>query len=176
MALRELVCGAGVAAILALFFPAAGCSSDSDTPYASGPVVMVDDIPTGDGQAMNEWLHKKPYASWPHESGAHPSTGPHAAAVLTYVNPKLDASLSSHGASHPKGSAAVKEFLSNGQVSGWAAYVKTQDESAGGDGFFWYEVFDSTPGARGSAAQGNPTCTGCHSTGADFVRSPYPLQ
>lgn len=79
-------------------------------------------------------------------------------------------------AEHPKGSAAVKEFLSNGQVTGWAAYVKTEDASASGTGWYWYEVFSLDANASAIEGQGKATCTGCHSGGKDFVLSPYPLQ
>lgn len=137
---------------------------------------MVDGIPAGDPAAFNAWLQKKEYTSWPKESAPHPSTGPHSSSVLTYLNPKLDASLTAGNAEHPKGSAAVKEFLSNGQVTGWAAYVKTEDASNAGNGWYWYEVFDVTPGASSIEGQGKTTCTGCHSAGKDFVNTPHPLQ
>jgi hypothetical protein len=96
--------------------------------------------------------------------------------VQTYVNPKLDASLRDGNGEHPMGAAAVKEFTSGGKLSGWSAYVKNRPTSEGGQGFYWYEVFDTSPDARPLGGQGSATCTGCHARGADFVRTPYPLQ
>lgn len=152
-------------------------SSSSGTPAASsGGPTTIEGIPARDPAAFNAWLKKKEYASWPKESAAHASTGPHAASVLTHINPKLDASMKAGNAEHPKGVAAVKEFLSNGQVTGWAAYVKTDDASSSGNGWYWYEVFSLDANASAIEGQGKTTCTGCHSGGKDFVLSPYPLK
>jgi hypothetical protein len=137
----------------------------------------IDGIPFGDPAAFNDWLHTGEYKTWPHESAPHASTGPHGSSVQAYLSPKLDASLTAGDAAHPAGSAAVKEFVDNGTVSGWAAMIKTQDDSAGGDGWYWYEVFDASPGATAAfEGLGHTTCKGCHAAGRDFVRIPHPLQ
>lgn len=137
----------------------------------------IDGIPFGEQGAFNGWLQTGEYTAWPHESAPHDSTGPHGDSVQTYLNPKLDGSLTAGNEAHPAGSAAVKEFFTNGAVSGWAAMVKTQEDSAGGDGWYWYEVFDADPGATAAfQGLGHPTCKGCHSAGSDFVRIPHPLQ
>lgn len=154
-----------------------GAASSSGTATSSsGGATTIEGIPAGDPTAFNAWLQKKEYAAWPKESAPHASTGPHASSVLTHLNPKLEASMKAGAVEHPKGSAAVKEFLSNGQVTGWAAYVKTADASASGTGWYWYEVFSTGANASAIEGQGKTTCTGCHSGGKDFVLSPYPLQ
>ena len=57
---------------------------------------------------------------------------------------------------------------------GWAVMVKVQADSAGGDGWYWYETFDGAVYADGT---GEGLCTGCHSGGGtDFFLSPFPLQ
>lgn len=150
-----------------------GTSGTSGTPNPGGP--LVDGIPTS-AAAMNAFLQKKEYSTWAKESAPHKSTGPHGGMVLTYLNPKLDASLKAAAAEHPVGSASVKEFYTGGNLSGWAAYVKTQAASDGGKGWYWYEVFDTAPGATSIEGQGAGTCTGCHSAGKDYVQIPYPLQ
>src|SRR5688500_17644255 len=95
-----------------------GSSSSSGSPSsASGGPTTIDGIPARDPAALNAWLKTKVYASWPKESAAHASTGPHSSSVLTHLSPKLDQSMSAGNAEHPKGSAAVKEFLSNGEVT-----------------------------------------------------------
>ncbi len=134
------------------------------------------DMPSGDPAAVNAWLQTKSYLAWPHESAPHASTGPHGGSVQTYLDPKLDASMKAGNAEHPVGAAAVKEFLTGGKLSGWAAYVKTQAKSDNGKGWYWYEVFSVQPGASPIAGQGNTTCTGCHAGGKDFVLAPYPLK
>ncbi len=79
---------------------------------------------------------------------------------------------------HPKGSAALKElFDAKGALAGWAVAVKTADDSAGGKGWYWYEILGTTAQSR-VVADGNgvPLCFGCHATGKDFVLIGYPLK
>lgn len=134
-------------------------------------------IPTTDFGAINAWLQKKEYLAWSHESKPHASTGPHGGQVQTYVNPALETSLAAKAAEHPAGAASVKELYGDGsKLTGWAVMVKTQAKSEGGQGWYWYEVFDVAPGASGIGGQGSGTCTGCHARGADYVRIPFPLQ
>jgi hypothetical protein len=132
-------------------------------------------IPTS-APEMLAWLQGGTYLDWTHESGLHPSLGPHAQQVLTYFNDPLLASLAAENASHPAGSAAVKElFNRDSELVGWAVMVKAQDDSDGGMGWYWYE------GAALSGF-GHPACTGCHGSdqdpliSKDFVLSPYPPQ
>lgn len=115
------------------------------------------------------------------ESGRHPTRGPHTKVgwpVRVFLGPKLDASLKAGNTSHPAGSAAVKEMYdASGKLQGWAVMVKTAADSAGGKGWFWYEVTSTTDGSKPVAAgNGVPLCFGCHFTGRDFVLSDYPLQ
>ncbi|MBX3226435.1 MAG: hypothetical protein KIT84_32760 [Labilithrix sp.] len=153
----------------------AACTGDDDAATPPPETSTTTEVP-GDAAGMNAWLHTKAYASWPKESAAHPSTGPHASSVLTFVNPTLEASLEAGAAEHPEGSAAVKEFLRDGEVTGWAAYVKTKPASEGGGGWYWYETFDVTPGRHSIEGQGKPLCAGCHAGGKDFVLTPFPLR
>ncbi len=115
------------------------------------------------------------------ESSPHPSRGPHTKfglPVRVYLDPKLDASLAAGNASHPAGSAAVKEMYDeSGNLQGWAVMVKTGEDSANGQGWFWYEITSTTSGSNPVAAgNGIPLCFGCHFPGKDFVLSDYPLK
>lgn len=165
----------GVFAIFAVVL--CSCGSDDETKPATSGGAVVNGIPTS-GVEMNAFLQKKAYGAWVKESKIHTSTGPHGNLVLTFLNPELDASLKAGNAEHPVGAASVKEFYDGAnKVNGWAAYVKTQAASDGGKGWYWYEVFDATPGADpASEGLGDTTCTGCHARGRDYVRIPYPLQ
>jgi hypothetical protein len=114
------------------------------------------------------------------ESGRHPSRGPHTKfgwPVRVFMGPKIDASLKAGNASHPIGSSIVKEMYDDsGKLQGWAVMVKTSDDSAGGKGWFWYEVTSTIDGSNPVASgNGVPLCFGCHSTGRDFVLTKYPL-
>ena len=114
------------------------------------------------------------------ESGQHGSRGPHTnfgLPVRVFLDPMLDGSLAAGNAAHPAGASAVKEmFDEDGDLQGWAVMVKTAQDSAGGSGWFWYEV-TSTRSGDDPFASGNgvPLCFGCHFTGRDFVLTNYPL-
>jgi hypothetical protein len=136
-------------------------------------------IPTS-GPELLAWLQAGNYLDWTSESALHPPVGPHFQLVLTYFNEPLLASLAAGDASHPAGSAAVKELYNNGgELAGWAAMVKTQDDSDGGMSWFWYEGFGDSISFSGF---GLGVCTSCHDSeyrglpSKDFVLSPYPLQ
>ncbi|MBM4270058.1 MAG: hypothetical protein FJ144_26230 [Deltaproteobacteria bacterium] len=134
-------------------------------------------VPTDDS-ALFTYLQSGRYRSFAGESRIHPSTGPHGVGVRSYVNGILERSLDSGADTHPIGSAAIKELYAGDGATllGWAVEVKTQSDSAGGQGWYWYEVFSTTDGSRPISGQGNPICTGCHAQGLDYVRIPYPLQ
>ena len=103
--------------------------------------------------------------------------GGHSGQVRTFLNPILDASMKRGGAEHPQGSASVKEFLNaDGSLHSWAVSVKTEAQSDGGKGWYWYEAFDTSARPRVIAGQGSTVCIGCHGAGNDFVRVTYPLR
>ena len=125
------------------------------------------------------YLQSKQYAGFAGESAIHLSTGPHGGSVRTFVNAALKASLAANNAEHPKGAASVKELYAadNTTLEGWAVLVKTQDTSAAGQGYYWYEHFNVNNGANPAfSGQGLALCVNCHAPGKDFFLSPYPLQ
>jgi hypothetical protein len=143
----------------------------SVTPTATATVPSP--IPTA-AAALLAWLEAGHHLVWMAESAPHPSAGPHFGFVRTFLNPTVFASLAAAQTAHPVGSALVKELYGTGsQVRGWSVMVKVQDDSAGGEGWYWFERFDGTTFASGF---GIPGCSACHSAGSDFVRSPFPLQ
>jgi hypothetical protein len=139
-------------------------------------------VPT-DTNELFEYLNAKGYEAFSNrESGTHPSIGPHSKfgrPVRSFFSDELAASLEAGNVSHPAGSSAVKEmYLDDGvTLEGWAVAVKTQDDSAGGNGWFWLEFVsttDPTVLGGGQAGNGVPLCTGCHASGRDFVLSRFP--
>jgi len=128
-----------------------------------------DTVPTNPADLV-PWLQAGNYLGWQAESAVHVSAGPHTATVRTYVNDLLYDSLASGLSAHPAGAAAVKELYGGGdRVLGWAVEVKVQDDSASGQGWYWYE----SPGLSGF---GLGICTGCHVGGHDYVWTPFPLR
>lgn len=155
-----------------------GSSSDAqtDTGSSSGDTTGgVDDLPPTQGDALEEWLALGSYKSWAAESKVHMSTGPHGGNVRTYVNAALFASLEAGNAMHPQGAATVKELYGGGvdTITGYAVMVKVAPDSAGGEGWYWYERVGGTTYADGT---GVGLCSGCHGGGADYVLTPFPLQ
>ncbi len=144
----------------------------------SGSVSIASDTPPANGDELFDWLKAGNYKSWVHESKQHPSAGPHPQAVIAYLNSILDESMASGADNHPQGAAAVKElFDGSGNLSGWAVSIKTDADSAAGQGWYWYEMLGTTVDSR-VVADGNgvPLCFGCHTPGNDFVLIPYPLK
>ena len=94
------------------------------------------------------------------------------------MNDVLAASLEAGNGQHPRGSEVVKEmYMEDGTLEGWAVMVKTQDDSDGGQGWFWYEATSTEPGAEPfMSGNGIPLCFGCHSTGSDYVLTKWPLR
>jgi hypothetical protein len=68
-------------------------------------------------------------------------------------------------------------YSESGELVGWAVMVKTQEDSAGGQGWFWYETTNTSESSDIVAAgNGVPLCVGCHFTGTEFVLTDYPLR
>ena len=138
-------------------------------------------IPTGQSELF-QYLTSRRYEEFSaRESAQHPSIGPHTKLglpVRVFVNDTLDASMKAGNASHPVGSSAVKEMYDgDGNLQGWAVAQKTQADSDGGKGWFWYEVTSTTDGSSPvGIGNGIPLCSGCHSIGTDFVLTKYPLR
>ena len=138
-------------------------------------------VPT-DPEELFRYLQKGSYKDFAaRESGEHPTRGPHTNVgwpVRVFLDPIIDASLAAGNTSHPAGSSIVKEmYNADGDLQGWAAMVKTSDDSDNGKGWFWYEITSTRSGSDPVAAgNGVQLCQGCHFIGRDFVLTTYPLQ
>lgn len=140
-----------------------------------GTTGAVEEPPPTNAAELLPWLEAGEYLEWAAESGVHPSAGPHGGGVRTFVNAALLGSLEAGLPAHPQDAAAVKElYTAGGQANGWAVMVKVQADSAGGEGWYWYELYGAEVFADGT---GVGLCSGCHSGGGvDYVLSPFPLQ
>lgn len=158
-----------VLALTTIAFLASGCGAPADP---------GDGLVPAEQNALFEFLKAREYATFASEPAAHPSTGPHSGDVRVFLDPVLEASLKAGNTTHPQWAAAVKELdVQNGEPGGWAVLVKTSDDSQGGNGFYWYEIFSTTDGSDPPyAGQGLGICVNCHSGGVDFHLSAYPLE
>jgi len=139
-------------------------------------------VPT-DSTALFQFLKDGEYKRFSaKESAAHASRGPHAKLgwpVRVFVDSIMEASLKAGNDFHPAGASIVKEMYdeTGEELMGWAVMVKTGSDSDSGKGWFWYETTDRQDAANVVAAgNGVPGCLGCHSVGADFVLTGFPLQ
>lgn len=161
--------------------PPTATPTPTSTPTATAMPSPGDQIPPTQASDLVVWLQAGLYRDWHAESRVHDSVGPHFGRVRTFVNDSVFDSLSAGEASHAGGSALVKELYgaSGDQIQGWSVMVKTQDDSAAGNGWFWFERFG---GSTFAAGNGIPLCFGCHGsdyrglTTRDFVLTPFPLQ
>jgi hypothetical protein len=145
---------------------AAGTSaaqSDESSPF---------DAPDNSAELL-PFLKAGGYASWQSEPEFHVSSGPHGGSVSVFYSPKAAAALTAKRSLFPAGAATIKEAASaSGSVVGWSVWVKVQDDSDSGSGFYWYEVTLRTPNDRVYAdSRGSTVCVGCHSAGTDCLRS-----
>jgi hypothetical protein len=150
-----------------------GTGTGSGTPAGTGSGGVMCDVPTN-GTELAAWLAAGNYTSYPAESAPHQSAGPHFGNVRVYLNQLLFDSLTAGSGPHPRCSVSIKELYGSGttDVGGYSVAVKVTDGDTGDD-WYWYEVFEGSSFADGV---GETLCTGCHTSGSDFVRSPFPLQ
>ena len=164
---------------------AATVSDDGGETDMGGDAVEVtgDDVVPVELDALFAYLQAGSYEGFATEAEAHASVGPHpspdlkpTSTVRAFFNSAMDASLKAGNATHPQGSAIVKEFRDDaGELSGWAVSVKTDADSQGGQAWYWYENLSTTDNSSPVAADmGVALCWGCHTTGRDFVLSSYP--
>jgi len=131
-----------------------------------------------EAQALVAFLEAKHYAGWVKEAEHHLSAGPHGDGVRVYYSPKAAAALKSGAATFPAGAASVKELTSGGSLYGYSVWVKVQDATDSGNGFFWYELIHHGGGndtVYGNA-RGSSDCVGCHSAGKDYSLSTLPFE
>ena len=151
-----------------------GQSEDMSSPEDMG--APPTEVPT-EGDALFAWLQAGNYLDYDAESAVHASTGPHGGDVRTFLNKTLYDSLAAGNATHPVGSAAIKELHDAGGVRGWAVEVKIAETGGGGDDWYWYENFSTTDNSNPVAdGTGVGLCANCHSGGTDYVLTPWPLQ
>lgn len=167
-------------------------SATSSSSTGGGTMLTVDaqTPPQGGVAPMKAWLATGDYKKWKCEAAEHAQSGssPHGFNRIC-----SNAKLSGAGATgdFPVGAAGVKELWdkAGGVVTGYAVYVKTQADSAGGANWYWYEDAPSINPPGGVVADGFGTagvpkdvCVGCHikagpgfaPTSRDFVFTQVP--
>lgn len=170
-----------------------GGGADGALEGADAGDLPADATPTADGSARSDkaaqippqgagpltaWLKAGHYSAWSRESKAHKSSGPHGQ-TRVFVNDTLVLSLSKGMASHPLHAATVKELFAEDLKTriGWSVSLKVQADSAGGEGWYWFESLDKGSGPTVLAdGLGTAMCVDCHKKGNDQVLTGWPLQ
>ena len=135
-------------------------------------------VPPAEKVMLMNWLNGGYYTSWYSESKVHASTGPHTD-VKVFYNSILEASMKAGNKNHPVGATAVKEQSEGGTHYGWSVSIKLQEESAYGDGWYWFESVDKTDISMVPfEGVGHQLCTGCHVRpgNKDLILSGFPLK
>ena len=122
-----------------------------------------------EANAMWERIHQENYRGFARAPGyetRQPSNTAHSDQVDIYVNDVLAQALTQSGiGSWPVGSLIVKDgFTSDGDLE----LVAVMDKRS--EGWFWVEYNDVEAGKANYSGMPD-ICTGCHESGADFVRA-----
>jgi hypothetical protein len=173
-------------------FAAVGCADDSNESAdgskrdASADAEPSQRPPRG-AAAVEAWLKQGDYTAWQCESEVHEarSPSPHGFNRIC-SNESISGNRSSSDA-WPSGAAAVKELYASADddtPAGYAVYLKTKSDSAGGANWYWYERVPLDSAAPhdddgvvadglGSTGTAKTICVGCHvAAGSDDAHTP----
>jgi hypothetical protein len=169
---------AGALGALALVL--AGCSSNdmsSTNGDDAGTSAASAELPPTSGAAVDSWIAGGAYKKWNCEAAPHASRSPSPHGTNRICTNDLVSDFAGTG-ERPKGSAAVKEIYDgDGKINGYAVYLKTEDTSAAGANWYWYERIGDSVAADGLGTSGvaKTACVGCHTAaGIDEAHTPTP--
>lgn len=156
-------------------FAAHGCGSDTAKDPAAPPEGAA---------AVEAWLTTGVYKQWQCEPSVHVSRDPSPHGFNRICSNSIIAANATGTSAWPKGAAAVKELFADVTAVtpvGYAVYLKTAADSAGGAAWYWYERVPlnspATHDAAGVVADGRGAggCVSCHAgAGSDAAHTPTP--
>jgi hypothetical protein len=160
---------------------------DDEDPDTTRAPVKVSQRPPQGAAAVEAWLKKGDYEEWQCEAKVHGARSPSPHGFNRICSNDLISSRGSGDGAWPVGAAAVKELYAaadDDKPVGYAVYLKTEDDSADGANWYWYErvPLDSAAphDADGVVADGlgdegpaKTICVGCHvAAGTDDAHTP----
>ncbi len=147
---------------------AGGNAGDAQTPPEGATAVMA-------------WLAKGYYKSWACEMAPHVARSPSPHNVDRICSNDIISSNAMGTGPWPKGASAVKELYTtttDATPGGYAVYLKTQADSAGGANWYYYGSITAggpTVDGMGTSAAVMSACTSCHlAAGSDAAHTPSP--
>lgn len=170
----------GIVAVSFVF--GVGCSSSSSDSTAA-------DSPPMGAAAVESWLAAGSYKHWACEGQSHDARSPSPHGFNRICSNSVISAKATGTDAWPEGAAAVKELFADGTSTtpvGYAVYLKTKADSAGGSNWYWYERVPLDSGAphdasgvvadgMGSSGPAMSICVGCHgAAGSDSAHTPSP--
>jgi hypothetical protein len=165
------------------------CSSNStsNNPDSSA----ASETPPMGAAKIQPWLASGAYKSWNCEPAVHTARSPSPHGFDRICMNDVLASNATSTAPWPAGAAAVKELyasLSSTTVMGYAVYLKTEANSAGGANWYWYENVplssafppdssrsDGVVDGLGTTGDALTVCIACHAAaGSNAAHTPSP--
>ena len=160
---------------------AAGADAEhTPTPGGRDYVYTPVQSPPQGAAAVDAWLAAGRYKQWASEPEVHAARSPSPHGFNRIYSNNLIAANASGTDAWPAGAAAVKELYPDATTttpSGYAVYLKTRADSAGGANWYWYEIIGANVVADGlgDAGPAKGICVGCHAAaGADAEHTPTP--
>lgn len=158
---------------------ALACGSDDADAASSAPGQSSanDQTPPTQAAALEAWLKTGVYKDWQCEPEVHESRSP---SPHSFNRICTNLAISEHVAGDdpwPRGAAAVKELFASRDEktpNGYAVYLKTEADSAGGASWYWYERnTDGMIEGMGDHGPAQTVCVGCHvAAGSDAAHTP----
>ena len=133
------------------------------------------------GAAVEAWLAQGDYKKWTCEPAVHAARMPSPHGFNRICSNQVISSNATGTGTWPSGAAAVKELYASATDTtpdGYAVYLKTAADSAGGAAWYYYErIPPNTVLADGMGTSGPPLtiCVMCHSlAGSDSTHTTSP--
>lgn len=159
--------------VLAAFWACSDDSGSSDSPAetpATGDTTTSDSAPTE--AEVTAFILTEEYKTWFGNSTVQTaqSGSPHGK-VRTFLNTELKASVDASQTEHTVGSISIKELYDSAgtTITGYAYSHKIAAGTAANT-WLWYEDLNLSADGANYFGVGITTCSGCHSSGTDYLR------
>lgn len=181
----------GARALVCLVLSLTGCDDDAMEDQSESDAAVegerdaatdppdTEQTPPQGAVAVEAWLAKGDYLAWHCEPKPHAFRAPSPHGFNRICSNDLIADAARGSGDWPKGAAAVKELYAaadDAEPVGYAVYLKTDDDSAGGANWYWYErvpVEGVVADGMGDEGPAKTICVGCHvAAGADEAHTP----
>lgn len=164
----------------------AGCGDDDGANGAPDSGVEADAADTPDASSLGlpitaaeveAMIAAGDYLDWVCEAAPRAMRGPSPHGAVRVCSNRVLSTYVQETDDWLRGSAAMKELYASATDTdpiGYSYYVKVDDESAQGTGWYWYERRASgvTADGRGEGADGSAGCIACHAVaGSDAAHT-----